>query len=78
MLITIQTDESIWMAKSGDQSKPKNKKPHDHIESYLADPVLSSETITTMGGYLAHWEAVRTSRPSVTRMALDYISAPGE
>ncbi|KAF9456836.1 hypothetical protein BDZ94DRAFT_1274730 [Collybia nuda] len=55
-----KTDESIWLAKAGDQSKPKNKKPHDHIESYLSEPLLSSDTIPSMGGYLAYWETVHT------------------
>lgn len=57
--------------------EPKKKHPYDHIETYLKEPILTKEAINAAGGYLNLWEAARQTRPCVTQMALDFISAPG-
>ncbi|KAJ3490892.1 hypothetical protein NLJ89_g11393 [Agrocybe chaxingu] len=49
----------------------------DHIESYLTDRLVSEDALAEAGGYLGYWDKALGARPSVARMGLDYVSAPG-
>ena len=53
------------------------KHGYDHIESYLSEGLVPTEAIENSGGYLKYWNNLLQSRPSIARMALDFISAPG-
>jgi hypothetical protein len=49
----------------------------DTIDGYLEGPVISDENLKQAGGVLKYWEQALPSRPRVARMALDFLSAPG-
>ena len=48
---------------------------YDSIEQYLKEPLVAREAISA--GYIKYWTA-QAGRPQVGKMALDFISAPGE
>lgn len=48
------------------------------MEGYLAEPRISDTELTHAGGPLLYWEAALPTRPRLARMALDFLSAPGE
>ena len=48
------------------------------MEGYLAEPRISDTELTHAGRPLLYWEAALPTRPRLARMALDFLSAPGE
>ena len=77
LTIKIQ-DFSKWAVNpEGLAAGTQKKHNHDHIETYLGEPVLTADSIAAAGGYLNYWQTSLKTRPCVTRMALDYVSAPG-
>jgi hypothetical protein len=44
---------------------------------YLQEPTISSQAVENAGGYMAYWHAALQSRPLVAKMAMDFVSAPG-
>lgn len=53
------------------------KHPHDHIATYFKEPRIPAKAVEAAGGYVKYWEAQKSVRPTVARMALAYITAPG-
>ncbi|KAG2063005.1 hypothetical protein BDR04DRAFT_955865, partial [Suillus decipiens] len=49
----------------------------DSLESYLNSPRVSKAEIISIGGVLQYWENARATRPRLSQMALDFLSAPG-
>lgn len=49
----------------------------DTIEAYLAAGPVHKADIDAAGGYLAYWEQAKGARPRLSRMALDFLTAPG-
>lgn len=49
----------------------------DTIEAYLAEPVITGEELSRIGGVMKYWYAKETNHPSLARMASDFCSAPG-
>ena len=62
----------------GIHSSPKKKCPYDHIETYLQEATISSEAVKNAGGYMSYWHAASQMRPLVGKMAMDFVSAPGD
>jgi len=50
----------------------------DSIEALLSEPPVSSSDLKLAGGPLLHWERALPTRSRLARMALDFLSAPGE
>ncbi|PPQ84268.1 hypothetical protein CVT24_012844, partial [Panaeolus cyanescens] len=50
--------------------------PPDHIQTYLKEPLVLSETIQEAGGYIQYWENATKTRPRLAQMAKDFCSAP--
>ncbi|KIJ96024.1 hypothetical protein K443DRAFT_39129, partial [Laccaria amethystina LaAM-08-1] len=56
---------------SEEENKPKrsryapkeNKFVKDHIQTYLDEPRVSTQTIKEMGGYMMYWHNASKSRP---------------
>lgn len=51
---------------------------YDDIMCYLTDPVESKTSFATPETYLSYWNYAQSQSPRLARMALDYLSAPGE
>ncbi|CAE7176097.1 unnamed protein product [Rhizoctonia solani] len=56
----------------------KNLAVVDDLCSYLDSPTLSKEAIEEKGGVLNYWNHELEAQPRVARMALDYLTIPGE
>ena len=54
-----------------------NVSMNDHISTYLDEGLVPLSQIQGAGGYLKWWNAALEHRPQVSKMALDYCSAPG-
>lgn len=50
----------------------------DHMDLYLQGDVVDQSVIDDAGGVLCYWEQELKIRPQLARMALDFLSAPGE
>lgn len=42
------------------------------------EPLVSTHEISGTGGVLQYWEKLMATRPHLARMALDFLTAPGE
>ncbi|KAF5357035.1 hypothetical protein D9756_006699 [Leucocoprinus leucothites] len=51
--------------------------PIDHILAYLDEPAIPSTDIQAAGRYMKWWYTSSSAWKSVTKMAMDYCSAPG-
>ena len=66
------------MAGAASTSSSQPQYDPDTMEGYLAEPRISDTELTHAGGPLLYWEAALPTRPRLARMALDFLSAPGE
>ena len=68
-----------WKRSKWESTKtaPKKKHPYDHIETYLQEPTISSQAVKNAKGYMAYWHAASQTCPLVAKMAMDFVSAPG-
>lgn len=48
------------------------------MDGYLAEPKISDTELFQAKGPLLYWEAALQTRPRLARMALDFLSAPGQ
>lgn len=48
------------------------------MDAYLAEPRISDTELLQAKGPLLYWEAALLTRPRLARMALDFLSAPGQ
>jgi len=74
-ILTLDQEKSKWAAPTS--SLASSKYPADSIQAYLTEGVISSDTITGAGGYMKYWYQIQNIRPSLSRMAQAYCSAPG-
>jgi len=74
IILNIYWQHSKWESTKTAQKK---KHPYDHIEAYLQEPTISSEAVANAHGYMAYWHAASQTCPMVAKMALDFVSAPG-
>ncbi|KAG8687336.1 hypothetical protein FRC11_007416 [Ceratobasidium sp. 423] len=55
---------------------PRLERHFDHQESYLETPIVPAYVLRRYGGVIPYWNAQLERRPRLTRMALDYLTAP--
>ena len=48
------------------------------MEAYLAEPRISDTVLLHARGPMLYWETALKTRPRLARMALDFLSAPGQ
>ena len=66
------------MARAASTSSSQPQYDPNTREGYLAEPRISDTELTHAGRPLLYWEAALLTRPRLARMALDFLSAPGE
>ena len=49
----------------------------DTISTYLTHPVIKSSAVKEAGGVMKYWDQATQHRPQVSKMGLDFCSAPG-
>lgn len=54
-----------------------SKHSPDSIQAYFAESIVPSHLITEAGGYMKYWYQAQDNRPSLSKMAQAYCSAPG-
>ncbi|KAK7047943.1 hypothetical protein VNI00_006271 [Paramarasmius palmivorus] len=59
-----------------DSSDEEDGGDKDELEAYLSAPPVSKKEIKGAGGVLKWWESMRTTRPRLAQMALDFLTAP--
>ena len=74
----MQFGGSIWTQRHTSSAAPPPPLENDSIEAYLDSAVVPSDVITQYGGVIRYWESELKRCPSVGRMALNYLTAPGE
>ncbi|KAF8229938.1 hypothetical protein L208DRAFT_1284496, partial [Tricholoma matsutake] len=52
--------------------------PSDDITTYLSDPVLASDAIAEVGGYMKYWHLASQRHPCLAKMVSDFCSVPGK
>ena len=52
--------------------------PADSIETYLDDPIVPLALIAGQGGVMKYWYHLEEPNPKLSRMGLDFLSAPGK
>jgi hypothetical protein len=72
----FQKKRSKWAEDPFDSNF--HKYDPDSIDAYLTDPIVSTNELQQAGGVLLYWEKALQTRPCLARMALDFLSAPGE
>jgi len=70
--------QSKWLLNRRHQSRQSPGYTYDSIRTYLKEPVVSIHEVHAAGGVLQYWEKLMATRPQLARMALDFLSAPGE
>ena len=50
----------------------------DTISTYLTDPVIKSSAVKETGGVMKYLDRATQHRPRVSKMGLDFCSAPGD
>jgi hypothetical protein len=75
--ISSQKARSRW-ASAYCSNETHSMFPEDSLEAYLEAPPVTPDVIRQAGGVLAYWEQAQKTRPHLARMALDYLSAPGQ
>ena len=73
-----KTKSKYAMAGAASTSSSQPQYDPGTMEGYLAEPWISDTELTHAGGPLLYWEAVLPTRPCPARMALNFLSAPGE
>ena len=52
--------------------------PADSIETYLNDPIVPLALIARQGGVMKCWYHLEEPNPKLSRMGLNFLSAPGK
>jgi len=73
MIILFQP-KSKWVVSE----EPDDSEDPDKISTYLADPIIKPSAIKEAGGIINYWDRAKQHRPRVSKMGLDFCSAPGE
>jgi len=73
----MQQKRSKWAVLDDDSDNEQPSAVPDSIEAYLDSPPTGKSEVTAAGGALKYWESLRTTRPRLARMAMDFLSAPG-
>jgi hypothetical protein len=59
-------------------TEPDNSPDPDTIATYLADPIIKSSAVKEAGGVMKYWNQAKENRPCISKMGLDFCSAPGK
>ena len=73
----MQQKRSKWAVLDNDSDNEWPSVVPNSIEAYLDSQTIAKSEVTAAGGALKYWESLRTTRPRLARMALDFLSAPG-
>ncbi|TFK18197.1 hypothetical protein FA15DRAFT_603730 [Coprinopsis marcescibilis] len=65
-----------WLKKADEPTTSTT--PYDHITTYLKEPLVASNVITAAGGYTKWWHMSQSNRPTISKMALTYVTTPGK
>lgn len=69
----------MWTERHSSSSEGTATRPEiDTIESYLSSTTVSKQIVKQHGGVIGYWTSELAHRPRVARMALDYLTAPGQ
>ena len=78
MILNETQAHSRWLLKGQHQTQWSSNYVYDSIDAYLTEPPVPPHEINNAGGILQYWEKHAVVRPHLSRMALDYLTAPGE
>ena len=59
-------------------TEPDNSSNPDTITTYLADPIIKPSVVKEAGGVMKYWNQAKEHRPCISKMSLDFCSAPGK
>jgi hypothetical protein len=59
-------------------TEPDNSSDPDTIATYLADPIIKSSAVKEAGGVMKYWNRAKEHRRCISKMGLDFCSAPGK
>jgi hypothetical protein len=74
-LLNLHQPKNKWVKKSATN---QTHGPSDDITTYLSDPVLASDAIAEVGGYMKYWHLASQRRPCLAKMGSDFCSVPGK
>ena len=58
--------------------EPENSPDPDTITTYLADPIIKSSAVNEAGGVMKYWNRAKEHHRHISKMGLDFCSAPGK
>ena len=59
-------------------TEPDNSSDPNTIATYLADPIIKSSAVKEAGGVMKYWNLAKEHRTCISKMGLDFCSAPGK